>query len=347
MIKKNSLGLGGLGKAADTIRDLKIKSAGEKQISTGDTLVEIDLNLIDFDEEQYRQDKDDYDLEGLAQNIYEVGLTKLPSLEPSENGRWLITDGEMRTRAYFILRDRFPNDARWKKLPALSRQIQNLPGLDKRSTRDVIQLSANLFSDPGSVFDIADKLSQLETKYDSATVKKFMADIGQSNSKVEMSRWRAVAKVPDDVRVDVKANEIKDKETIATLAKIKSKNESAYRSIIKGYQEDSLPQALAKTVKQVWGDVKAGNKPAETSVNKVKVDKSTSEETDVIEQHKNVVEQEPSDSSSSSSKNDENALRLEATDINQQGNELVVRCAHGQVFRIAIPKTVNVSVKKG
>lgn len=346
---KLNLGLGGIGTASNAIRALKNKSSTSAPLSTGDTLIEVDLNLVDFDQQQYRQDQQDYDLEGLAANIYEVGLTKLPSLEPQSNGRWLVTDGEMRTRAYLLNHKKYPNDSRFNKLPAISRKIESLPGLDQRSTRDVIQLSANLFSDPGNVFDIADKLVELETKHGSKIVKQLMADMDQSHSKVDMSRWRSVAKVPVVIRSDVKANLIKDKETISTLAKIHKKDEVAYQKIITGYQGDSLTQSLAKTVKQTWSQVKGGNKPE-------KVDKPQLVQRSIVsnEQPRNPIPNEqPSKPISQSSSLAETssviglgAMKLQALGVELKGNQLIITAAHGQLIQIELPESVDVSVNE-
>ncbi|MFT5162449.1 MAG: hypothetical protein ACI9FJ_001025 [Alteromonadaceae bacterium] len=345
------LGLGGLGDASKTIRLLKAKSSASKEISTGDTLVEIDLNLIDYDKDQYRQDKQDYDLEGLAANIYEVGLTKLPCLEPLKNGRWMVTDGEMRTRAYILNREKYPDDVRFKKLPALSRKIEALPGLDQRGTRDVIQLSANLFSDPGSVFDIADKLSELEKKHGSGTVKKFMADMGQTHSKVEMSRWRSVAKVPHQVRKDVTANLIKDKETIGLLAKINQRDDAIYQQLIVDYQEDALTQSLAKSVKQAWKAVKAGDEIQQDDSSAPELAKDTTDKpkpnppADLAAEQSNPTNvTAPADITPSSF--DIVALKLEASGIELKGGELIITASHGQVFQIALPQSVEIFVSK-
>ncbi len=322
-------------------------------LSSGDTLIEVDLNLVDFDQQQYRQDQQDYDLEGLAANIYEVGLTKLPSLAPQTNGRWLVTDGEMRTRAYLLNRQKYPNDSRFNKLPAISRKIANLPGLDQRSTRDVIQLSANLFSDPGNVFDIADKLVELETKHGSKTVKQLMADMGQSHSKVDMSRWRSVAKVPVEIRADVKANLIKDKETISTLAKIHKNDQVAYQKIITGYQQDNLAQSLAKTVKQSWSQVKVGNQPEKVDtpqaaqrsavsnqqpVNQVLNDESAKRVNQRVNQSSSIAD--------SSHTIGLGAMKLQALGVELKGSQLIITAAHGQLIQIELPESVDLSLSK-
>lgn len=180
MMNKTSIGLS-MGNAADKIRKLKEGSANLNMTSEGDQLVEVDLDLIDFDEEQYRdeEDQEDYDLEGLAKNIRETKLQQKPTYELKNDGRWLVLVGEMRTRAYMLNRERYPDEARWKKIPAIKRVVEPIAGLSDRATRDVIQLSENLFRDAGSVFKIADRLVKLEKEGGAALVKKLLADQGQ------------------------------------------------------------------------------------------------------------------------------------------------------------------------
>ncbi|WP_339145143.1 ParB/RepB/Spo0J family partition protein [Pseudoalteromonas galatheae] len=242
----------GLNKAAESIRQLKSRA-----VTT--SVVEIDVDLIDFDENQYRKDKSEYDLEGLAQNIRKTKLINQIKVEPAENGRYLLTDGEMRTRAYLLNKKQFPDEKRWAKIPAIVEEVEVIEGLNKRQTRHIMQLSANMFADPGSLFDIADVLTELGEQLGTDAIKEFLADKGQKNTKVDVSRWRALAKVSSKVRRDIEANEITDKETIAKLAKIEAVDSERYQSIIWGYQEGALKSSLANTVKTAWKEINPKN----------------------------------------------------------------------------------------
>ena len=85
-LAKKGVGLGGLGKAKDAIRGLK---------NDDRTAIDVPLDLIDFDESQYRRDKSRYDIPKLARSIRAQGLIKFPTYEKQENGRYLVDTGEI------------------------------------------------------------------------------------------------------------------------------------------------------------------------------------------------------------------------------------------------------------
>lgn len=326
--KTKSLGLGGLGNAASKIKNLQSKSSAPTVISTGDSLFEIDLDLLDYDIDQYRQDKEEYDLQGLADSIYELGLLEVPNVEPGKKGRFVLTDGEMRTRAFHLNRERYPDDVRFKRIPVLCRTIKALKGLDLRQTKDVIQLTSNLLSDPGSIFDVADKLSSLESSLGAKAVKQLMADKGQKHGKVDMSRWRAVARTPIEIRDQIKANEIKDKETIGLLAKIYGKDQGSFKTVLNDHHQKKLKKSLNQSLKDVWSKLKEDKPSVDVKV----VTK---------------VEEKPTvKSNPTSSIEADNSMRLDAINIEHVGNELIIEVSQGQVFRIGVPESCIISINK-
>lgn len=359
MLNKSSrLGLSG---SAERIRALQSGSnqADNNPEVDGRVLKNIPLDLIDFDEQQYRQDKDDYDLEGLAQNIRKTLLNNEIKVEALDNGRYLLLDGEMRTRAHLLNRERYPDETRWQSIRAIVTKVETLPGLSHRLTRDILQLSSNLFADPGALFDIADVICRIDEEAGTEAVMEFLADRGQKNKKVDVTRWRTMGKVPDAIRQQVRANEITDKETIGLLVKIHDNAPERYKDIIYQYQEGTLPRSLTATVQDTWREVnpkKRVKKQVQTnqtveelgqsSVNDNGAKTPTPSPAQPSEVHE--IDQVP-DSHESDSRQETQfefpGLMLEAKTMRVVNGVLVIESDNGQTMNIKVPGNLKVTVK--
>lgn len=226
----------------------------------------IDISLIDFDA-QYRQDKDGYDLEGLAKNIYElskssktlpVGLKQRPTLTKQSNGRYLVDDGEMRVRAFKLLNRKYPDDPRWKKIP----YNESLENIDNRNERDLSQLSANLFRDSGTIFDIAFTITKLVNNIGVKRVTEVLKQRDIAASKTAISRYKKVANAPEQLKDDIKSIDVKDFSTVAVLIDLFKLDINTYNSLITAYSEDKLNGSLYKEASRVLSDIKSKSKQA-------------------------------------------------------------------------------------
>lgn len=267
------------------------------------------LDDIDYDE-QYRQDIENYDLEWLASNIYElsvsdekypVGLHNRVVISKQKNGRWLMDDGEMRHRAFCLLRNQYPNDDRWKSIPFNEASIN----VTKRSERDKRQLSANILSDDGTVFDQARGIVSVIEAEGVEAVKKILSSSKNkkyATSNTAMSRWKKIAKAPQDVINDCLELNIKDKTLIALLSDIFNKNKGRYFQLIIDYKADLIDKSLYKASQELW-----------QFLTKFK------ETPSLVEQHKKQVEKKENDESNS---NIEESDNTSAKNENSVSNEL-------------------------
>lgn len=268
----------------DTVNKIKdINTEGENTTGL------MPLDDIDYDK-QYRQDIENYDLEWLASNIYElsisdekypVGLHNRVVISKQENGRWLMDDGEMRHRAFCLLRKQYPNDDRWKSIPFNEASIN----VTKRSERDKRQLSANILSDDGTVFDQARGIVSVIEAEGVEAVKKILSSSKNkkyATSNTAMSRWKKIAKAPQDVINDSLDLNIKDKTLIALLSDIFNKNKGRYFQLIIDYKADLIDKSLYKAAQELW-----------QFLTKFK------ETPSLIEQHKKQVEESENNNSNS------------------------------------------------
>lgn len=211
------------------------------------------LSLIDFDT-QYRQDKSQYDLEGLAENIYElssssdslpVGLKQRPTLTKKDNGRFLVDDGEMRVRAFMLLAEKYPDDPRWQRIP----YSLSLDSVDNRYERDLFQLSANLFRDAGSIFDIAHTITKLVKELGQDRVSSILRKNNKAASKTAFSRYKKIDNAEQVIKDDVNTIELRDLATIATLIDLHKVDSQAYQQLIADYQANQLNGSLYNVAK--------------------------------------------------------------------------------------------------
>lgn len=324
------LGLGSLGNAAEKIRNLKSTSAKNEEVD-GKQLVSVPVNLIDFDEEQVRKNRDDYDLEGLADSLYEVGLEQPPSFEPQEDGRFKVVIGEMRTRAWLLNHERFPDEERFNEIPAIRRDVKPLQGMSKRATLRVIQLTENLKRDDGDLFDIAENLVLLEEELGTEALKKYLADNNHPNNKVALSRWRSLRKVNETVKQDVRANDIRDKETIANLGRIEGKDKVAYRKLVQGYQDDTLTLSLSKSAQSVWQSVR----------DKKKTKKAAKPETPSTQTS---PEEKPTPSAKPAVAT--KGVDIDAKDMRVEDGVLVIELTNGTSFKVNTPDDMSVTIER-
>ncbi|GHG06958.1 ParB N-terminal domain-containing protein [Thalassotalea marina] len=324
MSTKSTLGIAGFGNASKKIKSMKDK----------DYLDDIELSIIDFDKDQYRNDISDYDLEGLAASIDNVGLIKPIKVEAQPDGRFLIVDGEMRKRAKDLLFKQYEGK-KHRTIQCLVHADVSIEGLDKRTSRDIIQISANHFHDPGSVFDVANKLVSLEKSLGSDELKKFLADHNQPNSRVNLSRWRALARVSEQLKSDLKNNDIKDKDTLLTLNRIYEKSPEDYSKLIAQYKNDELPVSIAKATKLKWQELSG----------KQKVTPNVSDPKDLNEGSLNKASK-TAQSSVKSNLDDGFEMKIQASTILARGNALVINTPDNQLITISLPKKLKVKIIK-
>ncbi|MBQ4839811.1 ParB N-terminal domain-containing protein [Pseudoalteromonas luteoviolacea] len=353
--KKSSLGLSS---SADRIRALQTGSnnAENNQEVEGRVLKSIPLDLIDYDEQQYRKDRSNYDLEGLAENIRKTVLNNEIKVEALDNGRYLLLDGEMRTRAHLLNRENYPDESRWQNIRAIVIKVETLPGLTHRLTRDILQLSSNLFADPGALFDIADVICRIDKEAGTEAVMEFLADRGQKHKKVDVTRWRAMGRVPDAIRQQVSANEITDKETIGLLVKIHDNAPERYKDIIYKYQEGTLSRSLTATVQDAWREVNPKKRTkqdkatvsdkVQPSENAVITETISSQPANSAEVHQSEKKPEAHASEKhSESQLDFPGLMLEAKSMRVIDGVLVIESDNGQTMNIRVPGNLQVTVK--
>jgi hypothetical protein len=299
--KQHSLGLGGLGKAQSLIKDLQSNSSKQ--------LLDVDIDLIDFDEDQYRQDRESYDLEGLIDNILLNGkITNRVHVQLKKDGRYLMNNGEMRTRSYRILRERLPDDTRWHSIPGYVEPVPILAGFDERASRDIYQMSTNIQQDSGSLFDIADRLSKLEQQYGTEALKGIMSEqMSLKTGKHDLSKWRAIAKVPEKVRAVMQKHDVTDKETINTLSRLHEKSEQEFEQIVDKYAAGELEASLKKVAADAW------SKHAKPRQSATKPQPMTT--------------------------------KLQAMSLSVENKKLMVVGKNGQQFEISLPKGYSVTVK--
>ncbi|WP_273016244.1 ParB/RepB/Spo0J family partition protein [Alteromonas australica] len=246
-LAKKGVGLGGLGKAKDAIRGLK---------NDDRTAIDVPLDLIDFDESQYRRDKSRYDIPKLARSIRAQGLIKFPTYEKQENGRYLVNTGEMRTRAYMWLRENYPDEPQWNAIPARIKAIPTIEGLTYKASRLIYQFVENELHEKPTLFDRAEGLADIFAEGGKEAVKHVLSSKGLKDSDAEVSKWKGVAKANALIRQDVIEGEITDKETIITLSKIADEDPTRYESIIQKFKSKELDRSIAQTAKSEWAKLK-------------------------------------------------------------------------------------------
>lgn len=256
--KKKTVGLGGLGTASARIKDLQNNDKSAQDIP---------LDLVDFDQHQYRKDKSNYDLFKLAQSIRSQGLIKFPTYEKKEDGRYLVNTGEMRTRAYFWLRDQFPDEPQWQSIPARIKPIPKIEGFSTRASRMIYQFNENELHEKPTLFDRAEALADIFSEGGKEAVKLVLSSKGLKDSDAEVSKWKSVANANAVIRKDVIDEGINDKETIITLGKIADKDPKRYANIIEKFKAKELDSSIAQTAKTEWTKLKekSGKKTKTTS----------------------------------------------------------------------------------
>ena len=198
--KKNKVGLGGLGKASAAIKNIQKKSV---------VLVEVPLDLIDFDEEQYRQDKDRYELVKLATSIRNHGgLIQNPNYEKKEDGRYLVLTGEMRTRAYMYLKENFPEESQWNSIEVRLRELKQIEGLSLKASRKLFPFAENDDGEKPNLFDRAQGLLDIFDEGGNVAVQIALNNKDLKSSPAEVSKWKSIAKVNPEIRGDILDGEI-------------------------------------------------------------------------------------------------------------------------------------------
>lgn len=245
--KSKTVGLGGLGSASAKIKQLQNDDKSAQDIS---------LDLVDFDENQYRKDKSGYDLKKLADSIKAKGLIHFPVYEKQQNGRYLVNVGEMRTRAYMLLRDMFPDDPKWQSIPARIKVIPMIEGLSAKASRLVYQFAENELQEKPTLFDRAEGLAAIFEEGGKEAVKLVLSNEGLKDSDAEVSKWKSVAKANTVIRKDVIEGGINDKETVITLSKIADEDPKRYENIIEKFKAKELDSSIAQTAKTEWTKLK-------------------------------------------------------------------------------------------
>lgn len=255
----------------------KIKQLNTNQEEHNKDLMPLDN--IDFDD-QYRKDQEDYDLEWLANNIYElsapskvypVGLIQRIRVTIKPDGRALIDDGEMRVRAFMLLNERYPEDPRWLSIPYNKAEVE----IKDRAERDLMQLSTNLIRNQGTIFDISSTIAKLIEEVGSDRVAKVLEQSGvKATSKTALSRYKKIAKAPEEIRQLVKKHAINDKTAICSLIDLHKLNTQSFGQLIERYESDDLDEGIYKACKSEIQKLKS---PKTKSPKKTKTQVSESE----------------------------------------------------------------------
>lgn len=159
-----------------------------------------------------------------------------------------------------------------------------------------------------------------------------------------MARWRAMAKVPVQIRRDVRKLKVKDKETIKLLANIADKSPSSYKDIIDGFENKTLPTSLANVVSATWRTVRE----TEENANSVPGDSIAAE---VIKSTKRKPKKATQNEDVSTNLPDEVielTLSYVASQIsvqpNEIGSDLIIVDDQGKTISISLPHSVLVTV---
>ncbi len=136
----------------------KKAAAGVLPATTGQPL-EVDLDLLDPNPKQPRQEWDETALTELADSIRMYGVIQPITVTRGEGGRYIILAGERRTRAVRHLRDTAttPEEkARWSKVPATDR------GPTANDQLAELALTENLLRDDLRPIETAEALAALK-----------------------------------------------------------------------------------------------------------------------------------------------------------------------------------------
>jgi len=312
------VGLGGLGRASNAIKNIQKKSI---------ILVDVDLDLVDFDKEQYRKDKDRYKLVKLATSIRNHGgLIQNPNYEKKEDGRYLVLTGEMRTRAYMYLKEHFPEEPQWTQIPVRIREVKIIEGLSLQTSRKLFQFAENDDGEKPNLFDRAQGLLDLFEEGGNAAVQIALSNKDLKSSPAEVSKWKGIAKVNLAIRNDILDGEIEDKETIITLGKIADKDPIKYKKLMGSFQDKSLGLSLAKATKQSWDSIKK-SEGKKVSKAKGKIKNPTSLKVD----KKNV---------------ETGIMEIIASDVNFKDGSLVVRTENGTEMKFVGLEHLKIEINK-
>jgi hypothetical protein len=252
----SKLGLGRLGAASEAIKALQ---------ENDKVLVDVPLHLIDFDTDQYRKDKERYNLVKLATSIRDNGgLIQNPNYEKQKNGRYLVLTGEMRTRSYMYLRDTFPNEPQWKSIPARIKTVKIIDGLSLKASRKIYQFAENDLGEKPNLFERAQGLIEIFEEGGKEAIIIALSEKELKSSDGEVSKWRSISKVNLDIRSDILDNNIEDKETVITLGKIADSKPEVYKDLIERFINKSLGKSLLAGAKESWDQIKknGGKKPS-------------------------------------------------------------------------------------
>lgn len=128
--------------ASATVRDDGLMTS-----KPGDVLIELDLSLIDFDEEQHRQSMDSAGVVEIGDSIEQVGVLQAIIVMPAnKEGRYKLVLGERRARGSILKKK--------KTIPALVRQYTDLEA-------DIAQVVENTQRENVSPMQTARKLRRM------------------------------------------------------------------------------------------------------------------------------------------------------------------------------------------
>jgi hypothetical protein len=314
---KSLVGLNsGIMKAGDAIRSLKKKRK---------VLEYIPLEKIAYDPEQYRQDISHYKLNELAENIKALGLIQHPLLEVTDKG-YSVVAGEMRTRAYNILRLRYPDEPEWETLPCFVIKIEPIDGFDVKTVRKLIQSSENNMRDEGTLFDRARNYLKIYELGGNEAMKVALGVDDLKFTDSELSKWKGVAKTNEAIKERVVSNNITDKETIIVLSKIASHDPKSFESIMGKVEDKSLDKSLKNVAAQTWDKVKS-----EVGVKPKRVRPS-------VKKQKKPVK--------SSNIPNMSEISIVADDIVQSGNQLIITMNKNEIIRVTLPESMKIDIGK-
>ena len=306
----SKVGLGGFGKASNAIKALK---------NNNNTLVNVSLDLIDFDEDQYRKDKERYKLVSLATSIRNNGgLIQNPNYEKQENGRYLVLTGEMRTRAYMYLKENYPDEPEWREIPVRIRTVKIIDGLSLKASRKIFQFTENDQGEKPNLFDRAQGLLEIFDEGGTDAVQIALSEDDLKSSAAEVSKWKSLAKVNNSIRSEILDHEIEDKETIITLGKIADKSPDKYKDLMDSFKDKSLDVSLAKATRRSWDIIK------ESKGKKVSKAKG---------KHKNKSELGSKQKVTSEKSNEEGIMEMIASNITFKDGRLVVLTKNGMEMK--------------
>lgn len=196
----------------------------------GEAAIELDLDLIEFDPEQHRQEYDDDALGELAFSIREHGVLQSITVRPATpEGRYPLVIGERRVRA-----------ARLAGLKTVPAQVRELT--EKQA--DFAQLVENTQREGVNPIHTGQKIKRMLERH-GLEQKELALKIGKSETYV--AQHLKLLELPPQVAALAEVGEVRDVDTLANLAKLTEvKPEAAQELIDKASKGEGLTRETSR-----------------------------------------------------------------------------------------------------